>query len=49
MDARLDPARALGLEPGHAHILRNAGGRHRTTPSARSSSRPSCSAPARSV
>ncbi|MCC6313367.1 MAG: hypothetical protein IT337_05100 [Thermomicrobiales bacterium] len=27
MDARLDPARALGLELGDAHILRNAGGR----------------------
>ena len=27
MDARLDPVRALGLESGQAHILRNAGGR----------------------
>jgi carbonic anhydrase len=27
MDARLDLFRALGLEAGHAHILRNAGGR----------------------
>jgi len=27
MDARLDPARALGLEPGEAHVIRNAGGR----------------------
>ncbi|KAJ6126925.1 hypothetical protein N7523_002537 [Penicillium sp. IBT 18751x] len=27
MDARLDPARALGLEEGDAHIIRNAGGR----------------------
>lgn len=26
MDARLDVARALGLEPGDAHIIRNAGG-----------------------
>ena len=26
MDARLDPAAALGLEPGQAHVLRNAGG-----------------------
>jgi carbonic anhydrase len=26
MDARLDPARFLGLEPGDAHVLRNAGG-----------------------
>jgi carbonic anhydrase len=26
MDARLDPARALGLEPGDAHVIRNAGG-----------------------
>jgi carbonic anhydrase len=26
MDARLDPARILGLEEGDAHVLRNAGG-----------------------
>lgn len=26
MDARIDPARILGLEPGAAHVLRNAGG-----------------------
>jgi carbonic anhydrase len=26
MDARLDPVRALGLVPGDAHVLRNAGG-----------------------
>ena len=26
MDARLDPARILGLEKGDAHVLRNAGG-----------------------
>ncbi|HYB30334.1 MAG TPA: carbonic anhydrase [Solirubrobacteraceae bacterium] len=26
MDARLDPARALGLVPGDAHVIRNAGG-----------------------
>ena len=26
MDARLDPARALGLDPGDAHVIRNAGG-----------------------
>jgi carbonic anhydrase len=26
MDARLDPARALGLKPGDAHVIRNAGG-----------------------
>ena len=25
MDARIDPAAALGLEPGEAHVLRNAG------------------------
>lgn len=25
MDARIDPARVLGLRPGDAHILRNAG------------------------
>ncbi len=27
MDARIDPIRALGLPPGAAHIIRNAGGR----------------------
>ncbi|KAJ5468249.1 Carbonic anhydrase [Penicillium sp. IBT 31633x] len=27
MDARLDPARVLGLEDGDAHVIRNAGGR----------------------
>ncbi len=27
MDARIDPVRALGLPYGHAHIIRNAGGR----------------------
>jgi carbonic anhydrase len=26
MDARLDVARVLGLEPGDAHVVRNAGG-----------------------
>ncbi len=26
MDARLDPYRILGLEPGDAHVIRNAGG-----------------------
>jgi carbonic anhydrase len=26
MDARLDPARALGLEEGDVHVIRNAGG-----------------------
>lgn len=26
MDARLDPAAALGLRPGDAHVIRNAGG-----------------------
>ena len=26
MDARIDPARMLGLQPGDAHVLRNAGG-----------------------
>lgn len=26
MDARIDPARILGLEAGDAHVLRNAGG-----------------------
>lgn len=27
MDARVDPARIFGLEPGDAHVVRNAGGR----------------------
>jgi carbonic anhydrase len=27
MDARIDPAKALGLEEGDAHVVRNAGGR----------------------
>ena len=27
MDARLDPAKALGLTEGDAHVIRNAGGR----------------------
>lgn len=27
MDARIDPVRVLGLPPGTAHIVRNAGGR----------------------
>ena len=27
MDARIDPARALGLAEGDAHVVRNAGGR----------------------
>ncbi len=27
MDARLDPARFLGLHEGDAHVIRNAGGR----------------------
>jgi carbonic anhydrase len=26
MDARIDPARVLGLEPGDAHVIRNGGG-----------------------
>src|SRR5437763_244692 len=26
MDARFDPARALGLDEGDAHVIRNAGG-----------------------
>jgi carbonic anhydrase len=26
MDARIDPAKLLGLRPGDAHVLRNAGG-----------------------
>ena len=26
MDARLDPAKLLGLNPGDAHVIRNAGG-----------------------
>lgn len=27
MDARLDPAKVLGLSEGDAHVIRNAGGR----------------------
>ena len=27
MDARVDPMKLLGLQPGEAHIIRNAGGR----------------------
>jgi carbonic anhydrase len=27
VDARIDPAKALGLEEGDAHVIRNAGGR----------------------
>jgi carbonic anhydrase len=27
IDARIDPAKALGLEIGDAHVIRNAGGR----------------------
>jgi carbonic anhydrase len=27
MDARLDPAKSLGLQEGDAHVIRNAGGR----------------------
>jgi carbonic anhydrase len=27
MDARIDPARAIGLDLGDAHVIRNAGGR----------------------
>jgi carbonic anhydrase len=46
MDARLDPAKFAGLAEGDAHVVRNAGGRGpATTPSARWSSRTSCSAP----
>jgi carbonic anhydrase len=26
MDARIDPLAALGLQPGEAHVIRNAGG-----------------------
>ena len=29
MDARIDPAKAFGLEEGDAHVIRNAGGRAR--------------------
>jgi carbonic anhydrase len=29
MDCRIDVYRALGLEPGEAHVIRNAGGRAR--------------------
>lgn len=27
MDARLDPAKALGISEGESHVIRNAGGR----------------------
>ena len=30
MDARIDPSALLGLQPGDAHVLRNAGGRATT-------------------
>lgn len=26
MDARIDPVEAFGIDPGDAHIIRNAGG-----------------------
>lgn len=32
MDARLDPAKALGLEEGDAHVIRNARGWPPRTP-----------------
>jgi carbonic anhydrase len=35
MDARLDPAKVLGLEEGDAHVIRNAGGVIATMPSGR--------------
>lgn len=35
MDARLDPARALGLQEGDVHVIRNAGGWSLMTSSAR--------------
>ena len=35
MDARLDPARALGLEVGDVHVIRNAGVSSLTMPSGR--------------
>jgi carbonic anhydrase len=31
IDARIDPAEALGLDIGDAHVIRNAGGRRATT------------------
>jgi carbonic anhydrase len=30
IDARIDPAKALGLDIGDAHVIRNAGGRATT-------------------
>jgi carbonic anhydrase len=43
MDARLDPAKFLGLDEGDAHVIRNAGASSPTTRFARSSSRTGCS------
>lgn len=43
MDARLDPAKFLGLEEGDAHVIRNAGGLVSDDACARSSSRIGCS------
>ena len=45
MDARIIPSKALGLEEGDAHVIRNAGGGPATR-CARSSSPSACSAPA---
>jgi len=44
MDARLDPAKYAGLSEGDAHVIATPAGARATTPSARSSSRTSCSA-----
>lgn len=45
MDARLHPAKFLGLDIGDAHVIRNAGGRASDDASALSSSLRSYSAP----
>lgn len=47
MDARLDPAKALGLNEGDAHVIRNAGEWPPTTRCAASSFPSGCSAPRR--
>jgi len=46
MDARLDPAKYVGLAEGDAHVIRNAGGRATDDAIRSLGSPPSCSAPA---
>ena len=45
MDARIDPAKILGLKDGDAHVIRNAGGRaadNTLAPAARFRQPPRC-------